>query len=112
MNKQNLENILNEVYSNIKDIFGHKLQQAILYGSYARGDFDSESDIDIALIIDDDRMSIKKYDEKLVEQMSFFMLERDVLISFSEIPANEFEKYKNVLPYYMNIQKEGVVLGD
>ena len=30
-----------------KDTLGEKLDKVILFGSYARGDFDSDSDVDI-----------------------------------------------------------------
>ena len=32
----------------------------ILYGSYARGDYTTDSDIDIALLVDIDRVGLKK----------------------------------------------------
>ena len=82
----------------------------ILYGSYARGDYTTDSDIDIALLVDIDRMGLKKYGDLLVSQMSYFMLEHDVLISFNDIPIKEFEEYKDVMPYYRNIIEEGVRL--
>ena len=34
-----------------KKIFGEKLKQVILYGSCARGDFQTDSDIDILLLL-------------------------------------------------------------
>ena len=43
--KNTLNNILNCVAENSRTIFGDKLHSVILFGSYARGDFDEESDI-------------------------------------------------------------------
>lgn len=43
----------------VKDIMGVNLVQVILYGSCARGDFTDDSDIDIALLINCDRMEAK-----------------------------------------------------
>ena len=110
MSKEKLDAILKEVVINTTKIFGDKLVSVILYGSYARGDYSTDSDIDIALLVDMDRMSLKKYEDLLVSQMTYFMLEHDVLISFNDIPAKEFEEYKDVLPYYRNIVEEGVRL--
>lgn len=110
LDKEKLNNIYMEVVKNIKEIFGDDLIGVILYGSYARGDYNDESDIDIALLIDKDRISLKRYNDLLVSQMTHFMLEHDVFISFNEIPFKEFEEYKEVLPYYKNIDKEGVNL--
>ncbi|MEG1972553.1 MAG: nucleotidyltransferase domain-containing protein, partial [Oscillospiraceae bacterium] len=42
-----LQTILSAVYQKSVAEFGDKLDAVILYGSYARGDYDSESDIDI-----------------------------------------------------------------
>ena len=38
-------------------------------------------------------------------------LENDVVISPAMIPADEFEKYKTILPYYRNIDEEGILVG-
>ena len=35
-----------------RDSLGDKLNKVILYGSYARGDYDDESDIDIMILAD------------------------------------------------------------
>ena len=50
-----LNQILNEVAAAAKDTFGDDLQSVILYGSYARGDYDDASDIDIMIIADVNR---------------------------------------------------------
>ena len=43
--------VLQEVYEGCRAIFG-KIEEAYLYGSYARGDFHEESDIDILLTVE------------------------------------------------------------
>ena len=55
-----MKDVLLRVYNNIHEIIGEPLQEVFLFGSYARGDYDSESDIDIAVIIDLDREALKK----------------------------------------------------
>lgn len=52
MQDEKLKMILSLVLQQVKLIVGDDLSETILYGSYARGDYDAESDIDIALIID------------------------------------------------------------
>ena len=44
--------ILKSVYHACDPILEHSIHNAILYGSYARGDFTAESDIDILLTAD------------------------------------------------------------
>ena len=45
------EEILHSVYDACRPIFGC-IHDAYLYGSYARGDFTPESDVDILLTVD------------------------------------------------------------
>jgi len=101
----------NDKFDNrFKDIFKDSLTDVILYGSYARGDYDEESDIDIVALVDMDRMELKKYFKQVVELSSEINLEYGVMLSPSVLPYKEYEKYKNDLPYYSNIQSEGIVL--
>ena len=38
-------------------------------------------------------------------------LENDVVISPTVIPSDEYEKYRTILPYYRNIDREGILVG-
>jgi predicted nucleotidyltransferase len=95
-----------------KRIYGDQLKQVYLYGSYARGDYNEESDIDIVALIDSDFSDIQriKLRKKLTSFSSHLGLKYDVLISPSIINYNTFNEYVDVLPYYQNILKEGVKL--
>ena len=44
--------ILSQAYQRCASIFSDKISDAYLYGSYARGDFDDESDVDILVTVD------------------------------------------------------------
>ena len=110
MSEKALNELLKKIYSEVLDITGDNLCEAILYGSYARGDFDEESDIDIVLILSLDREETRKYKDSLAELMSSLSLSYDKVVCISCIPKNEFEQYKRVLPYYRNIDNEGVRL--
>ena len=54
------EEILHSVYHACSPIFG-RIHDAYLYGSYARGDFNPESDIDILLTVDLEQAEIAKH---------------------------------------------------
>ena len=47
--------ILSEAFERSKAVFGNSLVNAYLYGSFARGDYDDESDVDILLTLYLDR---------------------------------------------------------
>ena len=49
---ENINKIISEFITAIKDTFGDRVKKIILYGSYARGDFNTSSDIDIIILTD------------------------------------------------------------
>lgn len=106
-----LKNILQEINKIYKDIYAESLIKVILYGSYARGDYDNESDIDIAAIVQGEREIIQKQLKQVWEVSSELELKYETIISPTAIPYEEFEKYKEDLPYYRNIGKEGIEVG-
>ena len=81
--------------------------EIILYGSVARHAATEDSDIDIAFFVKDDDPEMH---DKMLDVIVELNLEYDQLISPSMIEIEKFEKWKNVLPYYINIEKEGIVL--
>ena len=49
---RNLTKVLKKYVEDVHKIYGDKLRTIILYGSYARGDFGPDSDIDIMILVD------------------------------------------------------------
>lgn len=105
-----LQSVLNQIYRGTKTVVGNPLRDVILFGSYARGDYDEESDIDIALIIDLEREELRQFDDALVQISSEISLDNDVLVSIISIPYREFEYWKTALPFYRNVDTEVVRL--
>ena len=58
-------NLLNQYVELLCQIYGKHLKTVILYGSYARGDYRDDSDIDIMVLLDLEEMDIKKYRHEL-----------------------------------------------
>lgn len=84
--------------------------QVILYGSYARGDNTSESDIDIMVIVDDTKQNVDACREKFYEISSNIGLKHDVLVSVLFRDKGNFLSMQKVKPFYRNINQEGVLL--
>ena len=61
----NTQNLIKQYVNEIKQIYGTHLRQIILYGSYARGDFRPDSDIDIMILLDLSDLELKAYSQKL-----------------------------------------------
>lgn len=92
----------------ISDIYGALLKQIVLYGSYARGSQTSESDMDIALFLggeDNDDLH-----ERMTDLVVDYELELGVTLSVVTIDDAQFQQWKDTLPYFQNISKEGIAL--
>lgn len=57
--------LLGQYVEEIRKIYGKKLKSVILYGSYARGDFKPDSDIDIMILVDSTEMEIEELGKQL-----------------------------------------------
>ena len=106
--KNELNSILQKLTQIYRSVYGENLVQVILYGSYARGDYHTDSDVDVVAIVHGDRKTLQQQLKKVWDFSCELELEYDTILSPTVIPYEEFEKYKNDLPYYRNIQKEGV----
>ena len=103
-----LNMILKEISKAYREVYRSNLVSIILYGSYARGDYQNDSDIDIVAIVKENREELQRELKRVWDISSDLELEYGTIVSPTVIPFEEFEKYKDDLPYYRNIQKEGV----
>ena len=106
-----LDTIIKEMAQCYHNYYGDDIVGIFLYGSYARGDFSEESDIDVTAVVKGKRLELQKKLKFIWDYSADVGLEHDVVISPTVIPHDEFERYKDTLPYYMNIQKEGIRIG-
>ena len=99
--------ILQEVYDGCQAIFGD-IKDAYLYGSYARGDYHEESDVDILLTVEQPQSVISHHRSDIANLSSDLSLEHDITVSISVKPAEQFERLIDVLPFYQNVKREGI----
>ena len=105
---QSTEKIIQEFIDRVNKLLGKRVKKIILYGSYARGDYNENSDIDIMILTDLTNEEIIEYRE-LVSNIEFDT-NFEVMISPLVKNIEKFEYWLKALPFYMNVQKEGVVL--
>lgn len=108
MPQEKLNAILMQISAEAHALFDKKLASVILFGSYARGDYDAESDVDIALLLHCDREEIRNYMDKLASIATDISLESSLVVSFVCIPYQDYIKWLPTLPFYQNIEREGV----
>lgn len=102
--------ILQMFISDVKKELGDSLKKIILYGSYARGDYKSNSDIDIMILTSLEEKDIRKYEEDIAD--AAFEIQMCSGKDISVIVKNEkhFEYWLGALPFYNNVKKDGVLL--
>ena len=100
--------ILKNVYHASDPILEHSIHDAILFGSYARGDFNAESDIDILLTVDLMQEQITSHRRAVSGVASMLSLDHDITVSVHVVPLAQFRRYADFLPFYQNVLKEGI----
>ena len=106
--RNELNLILQAMTQAYQAVYGANVVKIILYGSDARGDYQKDSDIDIVAIVQGDREKLQQGLKSVWDISSDLELEYGTIVSPTVIPFAEYEKYKNDLPYYRNIESEGV----
>ena len=108
------QSVLNELTSRVvhaaRSSLGDKLDKVILYGSYARGDSDNDSDIDIMVLahIPAEDRGLER--SKIRAILGNIELELDVVLTLKVTDCETFNKFLPVEPFYKNVMKDGVVL--
>ena len=92
------------------EICGKSLRDVILYGSYARGDFQDWSDIDIMILAAVSDAECRQFNRQINELLIELIHYTNLLLSINVIPHSRFEHMKDVYPFYNNIANEGVRL--
>lgn len=107
---QNVNSVIQEVVQASKDTLGDKLDKVILFGSYARGDFSNESDIDFLIVahVSQEEASVQR--GNIRSKIPYIDLDYDIVVSLNVTGREIFNKYADILPMYKNVVAEGVLL--
>ena len=98
-----MKKILLQYTELLRFIYGNHLNAVILYGSYARGDYDEFSDVDIMILLNLDEMELKKYRQQLSEITFDFNMEHDIDIKPIAKSKELFLKWQESYPFYKNL---------
>ena len=105
-NKPIVNNLL-YLIKDLEDIYGDIAKAVVVYGSYARGTENPDSDIDIAIFVD---KSTKEKRNAMIEAVNKYELLTGKVISAIEIEIEQYNNWKDSMPFYKNIQREGITL--
>lgn len=105
-----VDGLLDIYIEQLKGVYGEHLKKVILYGSYARGDFREDSDVDIMILLDIDDIKIKEYRHLLSYMTYDFNMKFELDVKPIAKSREHFNKWVNAYPFYNNIVNEGVTL--
>jgi len=102
---RNVKSLMAKLKKGLAELYGPRLKAVYLFGSYARGDYDEGSDLDVMIVLD----TYQSYWNELVrsaELASDLSLEYDVTISRMVMTEEQWKK--GDLPVLRNVRAEGV----
>lgn len=103
-----LSNLLEEVKEDIYLLLKDSVKQLKLYGSYARGDYSKDSDIDIYLLYDEAK--VENIDDLISEISVEYQLKYGIMINIYDMSISYYNKYRNISPFIKNIEREGIII--
>lgn len=105
---QEVNAIISQLCSGLRPLFPQGSMEAILFGSYARGEADAESDIDVMVLVDSSREDISEKTWEISSVAADLLLNRGVMVSPIVENRRYYQKNASLLPFYQNIEREGV----
>ncbi|MCF0053732.1 nucleotidyltransferase domain-containing protein [Dyadobacter sp. LJ53] len=105
---EQIKELTEEFVGQMVELYGDRLHKVILFGSYARGDFHEDSDIDYLVVLNDEE--VDSYDEISFVSTITFELSLKYLMSVSAIPVSKQRLEHYGSPLLRNVRKDGILL--
>ena len=100
--------IYSELVAGILQALPAQVIRIVLYGSVARGTNTLESDVDIAVFVHT-RLNAEMED-RLSDVVVDMNLKYNKVFSVIDIDNATYQKWRDVTPFYQNVDREGIVL--
>lgn len=100
--------VANEYKANLQQLYGSELAEVILFGSYARGDYSEESDVDFAVILRNP--NTRTAEEIIKTSVIGSRLSLKYGIMLSSLPVSLHKKETSMQGIYQDIRKEGIII--
>ena len=106
----NIQEILKLYRQQLEGVTDNQIKKIILFGSYARGDFKINSDIDVMILVDASKTELKKCENRIYDMTYEFNCEHDTEIMPVVQDEKHFNYWKESYVFYRNVEKEGVTI--
>jgi predicted nucleotidyltransferase len=83
--------------------------ETILYGSEARGDARSDSDIDVLVLVPEEKVSPER-EHYIASKLYEIELQTGVIISSIVMSRKQWDFPVIMTPFYQNVKREGILL--
>ena len=100
--------IIQRLCERVEPIFPKDQIDAILFGSYARGDAGPDSDMDVLMLVDAPRETISERNWQIGELAADLLMEYGVVVSPIVENRRYFQENADLIPLFRNIRREGV----
>ena len=110
MCRKTIDKVKKEIVELVSNRMSETIDSIILYGSCARGDYEEDSDMDIALIVKCNREETQKYLDIMADIATEMAIKYFTIVNFTCLPIEEYMQKKQWYPYFRNIDREGEVL--
>jgi predicted nucleotidyltransferase len=88
----------------LEEVYGERLRGIYLYGSYARGDFHPDSDVDVLIALEGEVSPGQEID-RIGDRVADIGLDHNVLIATFPVPEEWLRVRKS--PLFENVRREG-----
>lgn len=106
-----ISQITDEIVRRTKESLGDKLYKIILFGSYARGDFCEDSDINVMVLVEPDTPEKLKEEENLVWDIGWDIGgDNNIMVTAFLKDRQHFYEWMDAMAFYRNVEEEGVLL--
>ena len=102
------ESMYSELVQGLLDILPEQMTRVVLYGSTARGTAQPDSDIDVAIFVVSG--VTPPQEDRLSDLIVDLNLKYDQVFSVIDIDQTIYQKWKKAMPFYQNVDKEGITL--
>jgi len=102
-----LQILLQELKSQLQELYGDRLFSVLLYGSVARDEATTDSDIDVLVVLKEQVLPVQEV-RRMADIRLYFLLEFGELVSIMPMSLDEFSD--RTASFASKVRREGITL--